>query len=428
MITKRSAPVFALALSTCTLDAEPLGPGPEGPAGEPGTSSWVDGDEQVTTVANVGIGADSPEACLHTRGTLTEELTGEVSVSPGSSDVSGSGTDFADELAVGAAIEIAGEVFTVIAIASATELTIDSEHSAGASNAAAYTDPDALMSIDSGAGESKVTVTQAGKVGIGTAAPAATLDVAGSVQAAAWMTGGCVNPSDPNDIMVPVGDICVDKYEASVWSEPTGGTQYGASADDYPCLGNGQDCSAVETRIFARSVVGVAPSRHMTWFQASAACDNVGKHLITNAEWQRAARGTPDPGANDALPWCITDGTGPVTTGEATDCVSSFGVENMIGSLWEWTADWFVAGYDWQQEDGELATTAWPGGYGDDSTWNVDGRARNGSGTYVDGVPATARRGGSWLTGTEAGVFTVNLVSGPSGSGPEVGFRCARHR
>ena len=50
------------------------------------------------------------------------------------------------------------------------------------------------------------------------------------------------------DVMVSAGAVCVDKYEVSVWSSPTGGTQYGATADDYPCNDNGQDCTAIYAR------------------------------------------------------------------------------------------------------------------------------------------------------------------------------------
>ncbi len=43
-------------------------PGPEGPPGESGTSLWQDGDEVVTTSADVGIGIHQPSAVLHTFG------------------------------------------------------------------------------------------------------------------------------------------------------------------------------------------------------------------------------------------------------------------------------------------------------------------------------------------------------------------------
>ena len=86
---------------------------------------------------------------------------------------------------------------------------------------------------------------------------------------------------------VQVGPICVDKYEASVWSvsDPTkvaalkklaqggkatlaaltalGATQHGVSSDDYPCDNNGNDCST----IFAFSIPGGKPSAFITWFQ-----------------------------------------------------------------------------------------------------------------------------------------------------------------
>ena len=105
----------------------------------------------------------------------------------------------------------------------------------------------------------------------------------------------------PSD-MVSVGGFCIDKYEASVWDSPTGTTQYGVGVDDYPCSDNGQNC----TNIYARSVAGVLPSAWITWFQAQQACHNVGKRLPTNAEWQQAVAGTPDPGPDNGTTDCNT--------------------------------------------------------------------------------------------------------------------------
>jgi hypothetical protein len=59
--------------------------------------------------------------------------------------------------------------------------------------------------------------------------------------------------------MVQVGPICVDKYEASVWSMPPTsagnpqGTRFGRTGDNYPCSDNGNNCSKVGTKIFAVS-------------------------------------------------------------------------------------------------------------------------------------------------------------------------------
>ena len=69
---------------------------------------------------------------------LIGALTGTVSVTAGTAAVTGTGTAFTTELAVGDAIKIGSEVFTVSAIASPTSLTLDSNHVAGASGATAY--------------------------------------------------------------------------------------------------------------------------------------------------------------------------------------------------------------------------------------------------------------------------------------------------
>ena len=114
--------------------------------------------------------------------------------------------------------------------------------------------------------------------------------------------GGCAPTMRGTGAMVKVGSFCIDKYEASVWSSPKGGTQYGVSSDDYPCNDNGQNCS----NIYARSVPGVKPARYITWFQAQQALANSGKRLPSNAEWQEAVRGTPDAGPDNGTTDCNT--------------------------------------------------------------------------------------------------------------------------
>jgi len=247
-----------------------------------------------------------------------------------------------------------------------------------------------------------------GRIGIATAAPTATLAVDGDIRASKWITGGCENPDVPNDIMVPVGDLCVDKYETSVWSTPLGGTQYGFAADDYPggCGDDGQGCGiGGAAPIYARSVNNVTPSRNITWFQANAACNNSGKHLLTNAEWQSAARGTTDSAVNCNIP----GGAGsPSVTGVSNpSCVSSAGAENMIGSLDEWVADWgayALAGAWPSASDAVIASAA--------------------------GLTSAVTRGGNWGTtpASSAGVFTFDAKQTPFGFYNSTGFRCGRRK
>ncbi|MGI9302400.1 MAG: SUMF1/EgtB/PvdO family nonheme iron enzyme, partial [Gammaproteobacteria bacterium] len=103
--------------------------------------------------------------------------------------------------------------------------------------------------------------------------------------------------NDATDIMVKVGPLCADRYEASVWdSAAGGGTQFGlvANTNNNPCEPNGSNCA----NIYARSEANREPSSQTTWFQAAAACANVGKRLPTNAEWQLLALGTDETNCN----------------------------------------------------------------------------------------------------------------------------------
>jgi formylglycine-generating enzyme required for sulfatase activity len=153
----------------------------------------------------------------------------------------------------------------------------------------------------------------------------------------------------------------VDKYEASVWEIPAGNTtlikkvekgkatladltaggaiQRGVGGvDDYPYNDNGNDCTDM---IYAVSIPGVKPSANITWLQAQQACENAGKRLLSNAEWQPAAAGTPDPGvADDDSTTCNTTDDGfpandPVNTGSRSACVSNRGVFDMVGNVGE---------------------------------------------------------------------------------------------
>ena len=98
----------------------------------------------------------------------------------------------------------------------------------------------------------------------------------------------------------------------------------------------------------------------------------------------------------------------------------------MIGNLWEWTADWWQAGYEGDSFSDGAAITAWPASYGDgqDMTWNLGGRAVV-SGDYQTGTPAIALRGGALDYGAQAGTFAIDLNSAPTYGARTVGFRCA---
>ena len=130
---------------------------------------------------NIGIGDTQPKADLSILGNLSKPLTGRVTVPANSIYVSGVGTRFTKELAVGDSLRLGDKVFVVAGIASDIALTLDAAHPVGALNATAYTDSN-LLSVETGAETSALLVDRSGNVGIGAATPAARLDVAGGIR------------------------------------------------------------------------------------------------------------------------------------------------------------------------------------------------------------------------------------------------------
>jgi formylglycine-generating enzyme required for sulfatase activity len=104
-------------------------------------------------------------------------------------------------------------------------------------------------------------------------------------------------------------------------------------------------------------VVGVS------WFQARQYCEKVGRRLPSEAEWEKAARGTDGrlfPWGNFWDPALANDGHAPRPVGSFPHGASPYGAFDMAGNVWEWVADRYHApGAAYTQERRVLRGGAW---------------------------------------------------------------------
>jgi len=219
-------------------------------------------------------------------------------------------------------------------------------------------------------------------------------------------------------VLIPAGEFTMGSTTGASDEKPSHTVYLDAYAIDRYEVTNEQYRQCVEsetcqpprnTKYYDVPEYGRHPVVYLNWYRALAYCTWAGKRLPTEAEWEKAARGTD----GRAYPWGNEwdsskanvvgdtdgfDGTAPVGSFDVGR--SPYGAYDMAGNVWEWVNDWYDAGY-----------------YRHSPKRNPDGPTQG---------KFKLLRGGSWRYTPKFARAAERLKHNPKHLHDNRGFRCAK--
>jgi len=167
-------------------------------------------------------------------------------------------------------------------------------------------------------------------------------------------------------VLIPAGEFLMGTDDGLPDARPTHRVylsaywldQYEATNDQYRrCAQSGVCAPPKDRAAFGDPKFAQHPVTNITWDQARLYCQWSGKRLPTEAEWEKASRGTD----GRRYPWgngedlivvkrrrdgdvkAAHNSTEPV--GSQAGNVSPYGVYDLVGNVWEWVKDWYAEDY-----------------------------------------------------------------------------------
>lgn len=202
----------------------------------------------------------------------------------------------------------------------------------------------------------------------------------------------------------PVHRVHLDAF----WIDQTEVTNamYAKCVADGDCDSPSSSSSYTHDSYYGNPTYDDYPVIYVNWSQAAAYCKWAGRELPTEAQWEKAARGTD----GRTYPWgegincdkanytisCVGDTS---EVGSYSNGASIYGALDMAGNVWEWVNDWYGDTY-----------------YASSPSSNPSGPA---SGQY------RVLRGGSWIWIDGSARSAGHLWFNPTVTAFYLGFRCS---